>query len=301
MAATQAQCNRADRAAAYVIGELPARSRVAYERHLKVCTVCSDEVELLMNVADAIPLLSATQQPPDPSDQDQHRHAPALAANAQAAAAAAAKAAAAAQPPTPADGKPALQAIRGGPPDPFELRQAAHALRVEAAVLRGGSATTASRIAARAERRPRRPARRILRRPVPGQVLLGFLAVAVVGIATVALSHRAASIRYERVEAGWTRGGAAIRVEGNQLELLVEGMPRAPRGKAYQVWVVERPTGKLVPTTALLRPGRDGDAGLIVPGNYHHWYAVGVYVETLHHPENTKAGAVVVADLRHVP
>jgi hypothetical protein len=204
MGVTQAQCNRRERATAYVHGELDARGRVAFQRHLRVCTLCAQDVELLRGVAH-----------------------------------------------------------------PVAPRSAA-------------------------------PRRRLFHRPVPGPAIVGFLAVAIVGIVTVALSHRAASIRYERAEAGWTAGGAAIKLEGNQLELLVVGMPRPPRGKAYQVWVMERGTRKLVPTSAMLSPGRAGDAGVDVPGDYHDWYAVAVYVETLHHTASTRSGAVVVADLRNV-
>jgi hypothetical protein len=310
MGATQLHCPRTARAAPYVLGQLDARSRLAFDRHMRVCARCRDEVELLMSAADAVPLLSAQAQAPEPSDPDQ-RYSPAILALAHASAVADAKSAAAeakrapAQPQAPGDGRPSLQAIPGGR-DVVELRKAAHAQRLETAALRSGFKPSAARLIARrggATGRPlrqRRTSRRFLRRPVPGPAMVGFVAVAIIAIVTVALSSREAGIRYARVKAGWTAGGAAIEVEGNQLGLVVEHMPRPSRGTGYQVWVVERKTRKLVPTSAWLHLDKAGDAGVNVPGDYHGWYAAAVYVETLHGHESTRSGAVVVADLRHV-
>jgi hypothetical protein len=169
--------------------------------------------------------------------------------------------------------------------------------------LRSGWKPGAARLIARrggAPPRFARPRRRLLHRPVPGPAIVGFVAIAIIAIVTLSLSSREAGIRYERVSAGWTRGGAAIEVEGNQLGLAVERMPRPTQGTGYQVWVVERTTKKLVPTSAWLHLNKAGDAGVTVPGNYHHWLAAAVYVEILHGRETTSSGAVVVADLRHV-
>ena len=84
--------------------------------------------------------------------------------------------------------------------------------------------------------------RRLLKTPMPKPALIGLLALAVLAIATVALSSRAASIRYFRIQAGWSGGGAALQLQGNKLQLLVEGMPKPARGSGYEVWVVDRPT-----------------------------------------------------------
>jgi hypothetical protein len=124
----------------------------------------------------------------------------------------------------------------------------------------------------------------------------------VIGAATIAISNRSASIRYihQGVKAGWTAGGgAAIKVEGNQAEVLVDGMPQPSPGTVYQVWVVNNITKKKTPTKALLRPDINGEAGANVPGNYHDMAAIAVYVEPKGGPYTTRSGAVVVADMRH--
>lgn len=293
MGATQAQCKRGDRAGPYVLGELDPRTRLAYERHLRVCGRCRVEVELLLNAADALPLLSAT---PQTSDQAK----PAV------------------------EAKPLLQAIPGGaaaPPAPVqrpiaasappvaplrprtdeaELRRAVQRRRQETAALRSGLTPSAAHLmGGRGQRRP--PLKvRFLRKPVPGPAVVGFAAVAVVAVLTIALSSRVAGIRYERAQAGWKPGGAAIGTDGNQLELLVEKMARPPLGTGYQVWVLAKAAHAMVPTRAWLEPNRAGDAGVTVPGNYHNWAAIAVYVERLRGPESERSGAVVVADLRHV-
>jgi hypothetical protein len=128
--------------------------------------------------------------------------------------------------------------------------------------------------------------------------MVGLVGVAIIAIATVALSHRAASIRFERVRAGWSDGGAAIRLQGSQMELLVLHMPRPTAGNGYQVWVMNKRSRQLSATSAWLHLNKAGEAGANVPGNYHDWDAAAVYEEPLHGPETTKSGAVVVADLR---
>jgi hypothetical protein len=143
--------------------------------------------------------------------------------------------------------------------------------------------------------------RRLLRQPVPKPAVIAFALLAVIGAFTIALSNRSASIRYLHVRAGWsTGGGAAIKLEGDQAEVLVDGMPLPASGTGYQVWVVSRATKRLTPTDAWLHPDRKGEAGAEVPGDYHDLDAIAVYVEPLKGAHTTRSGAVVVADLRRV-
>jgi hypothetical protein len=128
--------------------------------------------------------------------------------------------------------------------------------------------------------------------------MVGLVGVAIVAVATVALSHRAASVRFQRVKAGWSTGGAAIKLEGNQLEILVLDMPHPARGTGYQVWVMKKGSKQLTPTSSWLHLNKAGEAGANDSGSYHDWNAAAVYVEPLHGRVNTKSGAAVVADLR---
>lgn len=147
---------------------------------------------------------------------------------------------------------------------------------------------------------PRQPSarRRFMKTRSPQPIMLGLAGVAIIVTVTIALSNRAASISYMRAQAGWSDGGAAVKLEGNQLQVLVVGMARPQPGHGYQVWVMDRSSKKLVPTSAWLKPAASGAGGVEVPGNYHDWDAAAVYVEPLHGPDTTRSGAVVVADLR---
>jgi anti-sigma factor RsiW len=278
METSPARCSHTTDAGLYVLGELKGYDLDAFARHLQTCDECADEVELLEEAGDAVPLLAARHVPLDRPEQRVERHAPLLAAAAAKAKEEAEQQARAEQ---EADGqKPVLRAITGG------------------------AATSAETIrAALAPPKPKPPSRRSLRRkPVPKPAMIGIVLVAVIGAATIAISNRSASIRYihQGVSAGWkTGGGAAIKVEGNQAEVLVDGMPQPSPGTVYQVWVVDKTSKTPVPTQALLRPDIKGEAGANVPGNYHDMAAIAVYVEPKGGPYTTDSGAIVVADMRH--
>jgi Anti-sigma-K factor rskA len=250
----------------------------AFARHLQTCDECADEVELLEEAGDAVPLLAGRHVPLGQPEQRVERHAPLLAAAVAKAKEEAEQQARAEQ---EADGqKPVLRAITGG------------------------AATSAETIRAALKPAPSKPPSRrsLRRRPVPKPAMIGIVLVAVIGAATIALSNRSASIRYihQGVRAGWTTGGgAAIKVEGNQAEVLVDGMPLPSPGTVYQVWVVDKTSRTPVPTKALLHPDIKGEAGANVPGNYHDMAAIAVYVEPKGGPYTTNSGAIVVADMRH--
>jgi anti-sigma factor RsiW len=281
METSPARCSHTSDAGLYVLGELKGYDLDAFARHLQTCDECADEVELLEEAGDAVPLLAARHVPLDRPEQRIERHAPLLAA-----AAAKAKEEAEeqqAREEQEADGqKPVLRAITGG------AASSAETIRAALAPPKPKAAP---------------PSRRSLRKkPVPKPAMIGIVLVAVIGAATIAISNRSASIRYihQGVRAGWTTGGgAAIKVEGNQAEVLVDGMPQPAPGTVYQVWVVNNTTKKTTPTKALLRPDIKGEAGANVPGNYHDMAAIAVYVEPKGGPYTTNSGAIVVADMRH--
>jgi hypothetical protein len=269
------QCARAGEASRYVLGELNGREQESFVRHLRGCAACTEEVELLQQAADAVPLLAARHIPP-PDELPAEPRLPMLSVagsqSRRAAGSAGASTALTAHstpPHQPPQGRPTLRSIPGGAGAPARPRLSI-----------GG--------------------RKLLQSPVPKPALIGLLALAIVAIATVALSHRAASVRYDHIRAGWEGGGAALKLDGNDLELLVLGMPRAPHGSGYQVWLGDRLTHQLEPTTSWLHLNRAGEAGVSLPGDYHDWYAIAVYVEPLHGPFTNRSGAVVVGDLRHL-
>jgi hypothetical protein len=270
MTGSQEQCSRTPDASLYVLGELRGRQQESFARHLRHCEECADEVELLQQAADAVPLLSSRQAPAPAEEPRFEQRPPSLAvaaSNARAASSARAAATAIRPQSQTATVRPALRPIEGG---------------VGAVPVRAGSR------------------RRLLKNPVPKPALIGLVALAVLAIATVALSQRAASAHYFRIQAGWSGGGAGIKVEGNQLELLVAGMPKPASGTGYQVWVVNRGNQQLTPTRKWLHLNKAGEAGVTVPGDYHNWLAVAVYTEPLHGLHTTNSGAAVVGDLRRL-
>jgi hypothetical protein len=144
---------------------------------------------------------------------------------------------------------------------------------------------------------------RLLRQPVPKPALIGLVLIAILACVTLVLSSRGVSARYLRknVQAGWTTGGgAAIKLQGNQAEVLVDGMPLPVQGTGYEIWVVDDQTKQLRPTHKWLRPNKKGEAGTNVPGDYHNLEAIAVYVEPDKGTQTTHSGAVVVADMRNV-
>lgn len=291
MTGTEDHCARAGDASQYVLGELQGRRRESFERHMHSCALCAEEVELLQSAADAVPFLAARQLV-QPEEERLEARVPTLAA------------VAGARRPEPqasqldqaGNNRPALRPISGAESG------AARPTPTRTTPTRPTSArpTPAFPASARLRASWLGGGRRLLRNPVPKPALVGLLLLAILAIVTVALSSRASSARYVRIQAGWSKGGAALKLQGNQLEVLVKGMPRAPSGKGYQIWVVEQSSKRLTATSAWLRLNAKGEAGSTVRGDYHDWAAVAVYVEPLHGHHTTAGGAVVVGDLRHL-
>jgi hypothetical protein len=285
MTGSDEQCSRTPDASLYVLGELRGRQQESFARHLRRCEECADEVDLLQQVADAMPLLSSQQVSAPEEEPRTQQRVPTLAVAASNARVAASNARAAASNAKAAASNTRAVARAGR----TELR--AVAVRPVLRPIVGGGGAAPARSGGR---------RRLLKTPIPKPALIGLVAVAVLAIATVALSQRAASTRYVRIQAGWPQGGAALKLQGNDLQLLVEGMPKPATGAGYQVWVLDKLDQKFTPTRAWLHLNRAGEAGVAVPGDYHNWLAVMVYTEPLHGRDTTASGASVVGDLHHV-
>lgn len=265
------QCARAGDASLYVLGELDGRQKDSFMRHLRRCEECAEEVRLLEQ-ADAMPLLGAAHLPPA-EEEDPSRKAPTptlsvAAANARAARIAAEKAAAEGKrrPPIDPPQRPVLRPIPGGAGAPAR-RRFWHGLR-------------------------------LLKTPMPRPMMVSFVALGVLAIATVAMTSRAAGVRYYRIQAGWSTSGAAVKLVGNQLELLVEHMPSPAVGTGYQVWVRDRGSRRMQPTSAWLHLNQLHQGGVNVPGDYHDFAVLAVYVEPLTGARAARNAAVVVGDLR---
>ncbi len=282
MTTQQDQCAHAGEASRYVLGGLHGRRLESFLRHVRHCEECAEEVNLLQQVALATPVLGTAHLPPDEeSGRAPRAPTPRLrlaAANARAARLAAEAAAADGTRRAPLDPppRPVLRRIEGG---------------------RGGSPDRRSHA-------PAPPAwfagRRLLRTPMPRPAMVSLMALGILAVATVAMSGRAAAVRFARIQAGWAGGGAAVKLVGDRLELLVENMPRPARGAGYQVWVLRRGARRLTPTSAWVRLNRLGQAGVTVPGDVRAWTAVAVYVEPVSGPDTTRSGAVIVGDLRRL-
>lgn len=281
MTGPQDHCARTGDAGLYVLDELDGRRQESFARHLRRCAACAEEVELLQQAAEAVPLLAA-RHVPVPDEAPQPQRVPSLAvavANARPAQAGASA------------GDAAADQAQAGSSRPREQERVV--VKPKLRPIQGGAAADRVKVA------PRSGGRRVLRTPMPTSAIVGFLALAIIAVATVALTHRAATTHYVRIPAGWSRGGAALKLEGNELELLVEGMPKLAHGHGYEIWLVDRSTKKLEPTNSWLHLNRVGEDGVSVPGDYHDWEAIAVYVEPLHGRHTTRSGAVIVGDLRN--
>jgi anti-sigma factor RsiW len=103
------------------------------------------------------------------------------------------------------------------------------------------------------------------------QVAVGLASVALLGGVALGLGLSAAgdedtdtvtaTVDRERLPAG---ASARVESEGDSASLRVSGLPQAPGGKVYEVWV-ER-DGRVEPAGALFSPARDGTGSAAIPG-----------------------------------
>jgi anti-sigma factor RsiW len=265
----QEKCDRTAHAAAYVLGELGSHELDDFARHLQTCDICVEEVELLESAADAVPLLASRplgvagpDEPPVVDRSTRPFRTDPLHPHGNGDLPAEV---------IPVRSRPRLRAIRGGADKTEEQDH--------------------SRFADRTGLRYRTIAR-------PARASLAALII--VALVTIIVTRKAGAVTYVTAKAGWTAGGARVKIQGSQAELLVEGMPQPAAGKTYKIWVLEKGASQIAPTGATIRLNSAGEAGVNVPGNIDDAIALAVYVEPIDGRQTTASGAVVVADLRSV-
>jgi anti-sigma-K factor RskA len=101
---------------------------------------------------------------------------------------------------------------------------------------------------------------------VPRPALAGLVAVIAVAIVTVTVSSSPAGTRIVRAAIAWQRGTAVVKLTDGHGQLFVEGMPGAPAGKVYEVWL-KRGSAAPQATNALFEVTAAGRAAVDVPGN----------------------------------
>jgi hypothetical protein len=104
------------------------------------------------------------------------------------------------------------------------------------------------------------------RRRVSRPAKAGSLALLVAAALTIALSFVTSTTTVYQAEITWTPGAAVVKVSGEHGELLASGMPPAPSGKVYEVWL-EHGSAPVTPTSALFAVSPDGRADVKIPGD----------------------------------
>jgi len=90
-------------------------------------------------------------------------------------------------------------------------------------------------------------------------------------------------------------GRATLRVAHGRGELIVRGLPAAPRGKIYEVWLQR--DKRALPTSALFNVTAQGDGDIDVPGSLHGVRRVMVTPEPLGGSRVPTHAPVIVAAL----
>ncbi len=131
----------------------------------------------------------------------------------------------------------------------------------------------------------------------PRALAVGALAAACVAIAAALLSSGGSSAtRVVQASVSGPSGSALLRINGNAAELSVRGMPAAPAGKIYEVWL-KRAGQPPAPTDALFGVTAAGAAAVAVPGNLHGVREVLVTPEPLGGSRTPTHMPVIVARL----
>jgi anti-sigma-K factor RskA len=89
--------------------------------------------------------------------------------------------------------------------------------------------------------------------------------------------------------------GARVEVDGGLATLRVTGLPQAPDGEVYEVWI-ER-DGDVRPAGALFEPGRDGSGSAAIPGGVEGIDRVMVTREARGGVDSPTEMPVIVADV----
>jgi hypothetical protein len=109
---------------------------------------------------------------------------------------------------------------------------------------------------------------RLRARPPRGAAALGgALALAGAIVAAIVLaSGGSAGTRVVRASVALPRGSAVVRLAGGHAELVLRGMPQAPPGEIYEVWL-QRAGHSPSPTSALFDVTSAGAGAVDVPGD----------------------------------
>jgi hypothetical protein len=105
---------------------------------------------------------------------------------------------------------------------------------------------------------------------------IGALLVAALIIATIATDHfggSSPSLGKTSVASEFRGAHATLRRAGNRAELTLSGVPQAPVGEVYEVWLSRR-GGAPAPTDALFTPTMAGRGSVEVPGSLRGIHAV---------------------------
>ena len=151
--------------------------------------------------------------------------------------------------------------------------------------------------AVRARELPTEPGRRSLRDWRPWRLAAAGIAVAAVS-AAVALAIAGSGPTVDRgihAQASVPGAHAVLHLDGSRGVLRIQGMPQAPRGHVYEVWV-ER-AGSAHPTDALFTVSSAGRAAVGVPGSLSGATAVMVTSEPLGGSPKPTSSPVIVARL----
>lgn len=170
---------------------------------------------------------------------------------------------------------------------PSELRGRILSTVRSEAELRGASSRGAS-----AE-----PARRRSREWRPWRLATAGLAVAAVSAAVALAFAQSGPVVNRAIHARASVPGARVilHLDGERGQLRIAGMPQAPRGHVYEVWV-ER-GGAARPTNALFTVSSSGRAAVGVPGSLSGATAVMVTSEPLGGSPKPTSSPVIVARL----
>lgn len=112
------------------------------------------------------------------------------------------------------------------------------------------------------------PGRKWLRQPVPKPVVVAVGALAIMAVITLVLSRgpSQATSRYVAAKTAWSGALAAVKLQSGRGALLVKGVPAAPRGKVYEIWI-EHANRSLTPTDVLFVVNAKGEAAVEIPGS----------------------------------
>jgi hypothetical protein len=142
---------------------------------------------------------------------------------------------------------------------------------------------------------PRKPRARRLQWPA-GAVAALACSMALAGFGAGALVFAGDGERTVPMQSQIQEASAELEVGEDNATLVVNGLPPAPAGKAYMVWL-KRPGQDPEPTSALFTPRSDGSATASVPGDLEGVENVLVNTEPLAGATQPTSAPVLTATL----